>query len=114
MIAGIERFIATAIRLVRIEPEAPTIIPATISAGLFSATPVAAAESPVERVQHRDHDRHVGAADRQHDGVAEHRGAEQHQDEDQLRVRAVGDEHREPIARRPRAARWPAAAGDRA
>ena len=47
MIAGIERFIATAIRFVRIVPDAPTIIPATISAGLFSATPVAAAESPV-------------------------------------------------------------------
>jgi len=47
MIAGIERFIATAMRFVRIEPEAPTIIPATISAGLFSATPVAAADSPV-------------------------------------------------------------------
>ena len=47
MIAGIERFIATAIRFVRIEPDAPTIMPATISAGLFSATPVAAADSPV-------------------------------------------------------------------
>jgi len=33
--------------LVRIEPDAPTIIPATISAVLFSARPVAAAESPV-------------------------------------------------------------------
>ena len=48
MIAGIERFIATAIRFVRIEPEAPTIMPATISAGLFSAMPVAAAERPVK------------------------------------------------------------------
>ena len=48
MIAGIERFIATAIRFVRIEPEAPTIMPATISAGLFSAIPVAAADSPVK------------------------------------------------------------------
>ena len=47
MIAGIERFIATAIRLVRIEPDAPTIMPATISAGLLSAKPVAAAERPV-------------------------------------------------------------------
>ena len=34
-IAGIERFIASAIRLVRIEPDAPTIMPATISAVLF-------------------------------------------------------------------------------
>ncbi len=48
MIAGIERFIATAIRFVRIEPEAPTIMPATISAGLLSAMPVAAADSPVK------------------------------------------------------------------
>ena len=38
---------AWAIRLVRIEPEAPTIMPATISAVLFSATPVAAALRPV-------------------------------------------------------------------
>ena len=47
MIAGIERFIAVAIRLVRIVPEAPTIMPATISAVLLSATPVAAALRPV-------------------------------------------------------------------
>jgi hypothetical protein len=46
-IAGTERFIAFAIRLVRIVPEAPTIIPATIIAVLFSAIPVAAADSPV-------------------------------------------------------------------
>ena len=45
--AGIERFIALAIRLVRIVPEAPTIMPATIIAVLSSASPVAAAESPV-------------------------------------------------------------------
>ena len=31
-----------------------------------------------EGVQQRDHDRHVGAADRQHDGVAEQRRADQH------------------------------------
>ena len=42
-----DRFIALAIRLVRIEPEAPTIIPATIIAVLFSASPAAAADSPV-------------------------------------------------------------------
>src|SRR5207245_6413387 len=49
-IAGIERFIATAIRLVRIEPEAPTIMPATISAVLLSATPVAAAARQVKEL----------------------------------------------------------------
>ena len=47
MIAGTERFIALAIRLVRIVPDAPTIIPATIIAVLFNAMPVAAADSPV-------------------------------------------------------------------
>ncbi len=46
-IAGIERFIASAMRFVRIVPEAPTIMPATISAGLLSAMPVAAADRPV-------------------------------------------------------------------
>ncbi|SIN53058.1 Uncharacterised protein [Mycobacteroides abscessus subsp. abscessus] len=45
--AGIERFIATAIRFVRIEPDAPTIMPATIMAVLFSAKPAAAADKPV-------------------------------------------------------------------
>ena len=39
-IAGMERFIALAIRLVRIEPDAPTIMPATIIAVLFSANPL--------------------------------------------------------------------------
>ena len=42
-----ERFIAIAIRLVRIVPEAPTIMPATIIAVLFSARPAAAADNPV-------------------------------------------------------------------
>ena len=47
MIAGTERFIALAIWSVRIVPDAPTIMPATIITGLDSARPVAAAESPV-------------------------------------------------------------------
>ena len=38
---------AFAIRLVRIEPDAPTIMPATISAVLSSASPMAAADKPV-------------------------------------------------------------------
>ncbi len=42
-----DRFIALAIRLVRIEPDAPTIMPATIIAVLFSANPAAAADNPV-------------------------------------------------------------------
>jgi hypothetical protein len=44
----IERFIAWAIRFVRIVPDAPTIIPATIRAVLSSARPIAAADSPVK------------------------------------------------------------------
>ena len=44
---GTERFIATAIRFVRIEPDAPTIVPATINAKLSNAIPAAAAERPV-------------------------------------------------------------------
>ena len=45
---AIERFMATAISRVSKEPEAPTIMPATMSAVLFSAIPVAAAERPVK------------------------------------------------------------------
>ena len=45
---AIERFMATAISRVSSEPEAPTIMPATMSAVLFSAIPVAAAERPVK------------------------------------------------------------------
>ena len=47
MIDGIERFIASAIMRVRIVPDAPTIMPATISEVFSSARPVAAAERPV-------------------------------------------------------------------
>ena len=42
-----ERFIAVAISSVRIVPEEPTSVPATISETLSSANPAAAAESPV-------------------------------------------------------------------
>lgn len=42
-----ERFIAFAMRFVRIEPDAPTIMPATMSAVLSSARPIAAADNPV-------------------------------------------------------------------
>jgi hypothetical protein len=38
-------------------PEAPTIMPATISAVLFSARPVAAADGPADR-QHHHHTEH--------------------------------------------------------
>ncbi len=68
-----ERFIAVAISMVRIVPEEPTRVPATIRATLSSAKPAAAAERPVKAFKQRDHDRHVGAADRQDDEVAEDR-----------------------------------------
>ena len=42
-----ERFIAVAISSVRIVPEEPTSVPATIRATLSSAKPAAAAERPV-------------------------------------------------------------------
>ncbi len=44
---GIERFMASAMSVVRIVPDAPTIMPPTIRATLSSAMPAAAAESPV-------------------------------------------------------------------
>ena len=44
----IERFMASAIWRVRIEPDAPTSMPPTISAVLSSARPAAAADSPVK------------------------------------------------------------------
>ena len=43
-----DRFIAVAISRVRIVPEEPTSVPATISATLSRAKPAAAAESPVK------------------------------------------------------------------
>jgi hypothetical protein len=43
-----ERFIAVAISSVRMVPEEPTSVPATIRATLSSANPAAAAESPVK------------------------------------------------------------------
>src|SRR3954451_10973427 len=48
---GIVRFMATAIWLVNSVPDAPTIIPATINDVLFSATPVAAADRPVNALR---------------------------------------------------------------
>ena len=93
-----ERFIAVAISIVRIVPEEPTKVPATISATLSRANPAAAAESPVKAFSMRDHDRHVGAADRQHDEVAEDRRGEQDRDEEGLRGIAVIDRDDRPQA----------------
>ena len=48
---------------------------------------------PREGVQQRDHDGHVGAADRQHQEVAQQRRAGEHADEDALAVVAGGHVH---------------------
>ena len=70
------RPIAAAIARVRMVPLAPTRVPATISSTLPSTIAGCGDREPGERVQQRDDDRHVGAADRQHEqhpgGEAEH------------------------------------------
>ena len=57
-----------------------------------------------EGVQQRDHDRHVGAADRQHDEVAEDRREDQQEDEEALRGRFVVDREDRRRWRRSRSA----------
>ena len=68
---------ASAMSLVRIAPDAPTRAPAMIRTGLLSTKPAIADRGAGERVEQRDDDRHVGAADRQRHGDAEdQRGGE--------------------------------------
>jgi len=62
-----DRFIAFPISTVSSVPEAPTNAPLMMSTLLPNTKPVEAAANPDERVQQRDDDRHVGAADRQHE-----------------------------------------------
>ena len=62
-----ERFIAFAIRKVRIGPEAPTRAPAMTRAWLSSTRPASAAAKPVSELRIGDHDGHVRAADRKHE-----------------------------------------------
>ena len=66
-----ERFIAFAISSVSSVPEAPTSIPATIRSSEFEDEAGRGRGEARERVQQRDHDRHVRAADRQHEHHAE-------------------------------------------
>ena len=66
-----ERFIASAMSLVRIAPEAPTRAPAMIRTGLSMHEAGHRHGRAGERVQERDDDRHVGAADRQRHRHAE-------------------------------------------
>ena len=66
-----ERFIALAISRVSMVPEAPTSVPAMIRTVFERTKPVGGGGEAGEGVQQRDHDRHVGAADREHDQHAE-------------------------------------------
>jgi hypothetical protein len=83
--------------------EAPTSMPATISALLFSAKPVAARQAG-ERVQQRDHDRHVGAADRQHEQLPEQRRAISITEKSSRTESGRRDDRRAGASARPRAA----------
>ena len=67
-----ERFIAFAISSVSRVPEAPTSMPGDDQDVLVEHEAGRRRGEPGERVQQRDHDRHVGAADRQHEHHAEH------------------------------------------
>ena len=69
-----ERFMASAMSLVRIAPDAPTRAPAMIRTGLSMTKPAIATAVPVKLFSRRDDDRHVGAADRQRHRDAEDQG----------------------------------------
>ena len=68
---AIERFIARPISSVSSVPDAPTSAPLTIRTFSCSDEAGRGGREPREGVQQRDHDRHVGAADRQHEEDAE-------------------------------------------
>ncbi len=61
-----ERPMARAISRVRNVPEAPTSVPATSSSDVGQHVAAGGDGQAGERVEQRDHDRYVGAADRQH------------------------------------------------
>ena len=61
-----ERFIALLIRIDSKKPEAPSSAPAMISTLLPMREAGRRGGEAGVRVEQRDHDRHVGAADRQH------------------------------------------------
>ena len=68
------RPMALAIAIVRIVPLAPTSVPAISSRTFDEHETGCRHREPRERVEQRDHDRHVGAADREHEQHAEHAG----------------------------------------
>ncbi len=67
-----ERFMALAISCVSSVPAEPTTVPAMIIAALLHHEAFEGDRQAGEGVVHRDHDRHVGAADRQRHQYAEH------------------------------------------
>ena len=85
----IERFIARPISSVSRVPDAPTSAPATIRTFSCSAKPGGRRGEARARVQERDHDGHVGAADREHEEDAERERGEDHADEQPLRLGPV-------------------------
>jgi hypothetical protein len=92
--AGIERFIASAMSRVRIVPDAPTIMPATISAVLFSAMPVAAALRPVNALSSEITTGMSAPADRQDDEDAQERRGDEQRDHQPLGRLAGAHGHR--------------------
>ena len=66
-------------------------MPATISDGVLEREARRGRRQAGERVEQRDHDRHVGAADRQHDEQAEQRRADQDRRDVEARRLAGGD-----------------------
>ena len=66
-----------------------------MSRGLFSEKPMPDAAQPGVAVQHRDHDRHVGAADRDDDQHAENERDRRHRDERQPVRIGAGDHERD-------------------
>ena len=91
----IERFIASAICFVRIEPDAPTSMPATISAVLSSAMPAAAALRPVNAFRVEMTTGMSAPPIGSTAVIAEQAGGDQQQPEQELRVGAGDDDHGE-------------------
>ena len=71
-------------------PDEPTSAPAMMSTWLSIAKPVAPAEMPRVRVEERDDDRHVGAADGNHeqDPKDEGQGTQQQEEHGPARIRS--------------------------
>ena len=80
---------AVAMRFVRIEPDAPTIV-RDDQRGVVDANTVAAADRPVKALS-IEITTGICTSDREHDRVAEQRRADEQTDEDDLGVVAAGD-----------------------